>query len=245
MSWSWVVRMLIILVVVLLVVAGTVVALRLTDPGTEEVAEATPMPAATEAEPTPTPLVTPMPQLSTPTPAPIPTPPPAPTAAPAVTPVAEPEPALAAGDPCTAELSAAIAAANASQSAFMRGDLEAGQLSNTWGAMAARAQAAAQSLLDKTTDTYSVVRITAIVPLVSGCTVQSVSEDESEVVVETQEVWTYDAVLSCTASDAEQTSRETVTYPGEQYTFVRDGDTWSLQNWDIGAVSIDPAWQCT
>ncbi len=242
MRWSWVVRMLIILVVVLLVVAGTVVALRLTDPGTEEVAEATP--AATEVPVTPTPLVTPMPQLSTPTPEPIPTPPPAPTAAPAVTPVSS-EPVLAAGDPCTADLSAAIAAANASQSAFMRGDLEAGQLNNTWGAMAARAQAAAQSLLDKTTDTYSVVRITAVVPLVSDCTVQSVSEDESEVVVETQEVWTYDAVLSCTASDAEQTSRETVTYPAERYTFVRDGDAWSLQDWNIGAVNIDPAWQCT
>ena len=244
MSWSWVVRMLIILVVVLLVVAGTVVALRLTDPGTEEVAEATPMPAATEAQPTPTPLVTPMPQLSTPTPAPIPTPPPAPSPVPESTP--EPAaPALAAGDPCSAELSAAIAAANASQSAFMRGDLDGGQLSNTWGVMAARAQAAAQSLLDKTTDTYSVVRITAVVPLVSDCTVQSVSADESQVVVETEEVWTYDAVLSCTASDAEQTSRETVTYPGEQYTFVRDGDAWSLQNWEIGAVNIDPAWQCT
>ncbi len=243
MSWSWVVRMLIILVVVLLVVAGTVVALRLTDPGTEEVAEATPA-AATEVPSTPTPLVTPMPQLATPTPAPIPTPPPAPSPVPEAT--AQPAaPALAAGDPCTAELSAAIAAANASQSAFMRGDLEAGQLSNTWGAMAARAQAAAESLLAKTTDAYSVVRISAVVPLVNNCTVQSVSEDQSEVVVETQEVWTYDAVLSCTATDAEQTSRETVTYPGEQYTFVRDGDAWSMQDWNIGVVNIDPAWQCT
>ena len=243
MSWSWVVRMLIILVVVLLVVAGTVVALRLTDPGTEEVAEATPA-AATEVPSTPTPLVTPMPQLATPTPAPIPTPPPAPSPVPVAT--AQPAaPALAAGDPCTAELSAAIAAANASQSAFMRGDLEAGQLSNTWGAMAARAQAAAESLLAKSTDAYSVVRISAVVPLVNNCTVQNVSEDQSEVVVETQEVWTYDAVLSCTATDAEQTSRETVTYPGEQYTFVRDGDAWSMQDWNIGVVNIDPAWQCT
>ena len=33
MSWSWVIRMLIILIVILVVVAGTVVALRLTDPG--------------------------------------------------------------------------------------------------------------------------------------------------------------------------------------------------------------------
>ncbi len=245
MRWSWVVRMLVILVVVLLVVAGTVVALRLTDPGTEEeVAEGTPMPQATEMAPTPASVITPMPEAATPTPAPIATPPPAPSPIPEATP--EPEtPALAAGDPCTAELSAAIAAANASQSAFMRGELEAAQLSATWGAMAARAQSAAQSLLDKTTDAYSVVRITAIEPLVSNCTVQSVSADASEVVVETEEVWTYNAVLSCTATDAEQTSRETVTYPGEQYTFVRDGDAWSMQNWDIGAVNIDPAWQCT
>lgn len=241
MRWSWVVRMLIILVVVLLVVAGTVVALRLTDPGTEEVAEATPMPQATEAAPTPASVITPMPEATTPTPTPIATPPPAPTAAPEATPI----PALAAGDPCTSELSTAIAAANASQSAFMRGELEAAQLSAAWGVMAARAQSAAQSLLDKQTAAYSVVRITAIVPLVNNCTVQSVSADASEVVVETEEVWTYDAVLSCTASDDEQTSRETVTYPGEQYTFVRDGDAWSMRNWDIGAVNIDPAWQCT
>lgn len=241
MRWSWVVRMLVILVVVLLVVAGTVVALRLTDPGTEEMAEATPM---AEAPATPESVVTPMPEAATPTPAPIATPPPAPSPVPEAT--AGPEtPALAAGDPCTAEISAAIAAANASQSAFMRGELNAGQLSSTWGAMAARAQAAAQSLLDKQTDTYSVVRITAIAPLVNTCAVLSVSADASEVVVETQEVWTYDAVLSCTATDTEQTSRETVTYPGEQYTFTRDGDAWSMQNWDIGAVNIDPAWQCT
>ncbi len=240
MRWSWVVRMLIILVVVLLVVAGTVVALRLTDPGTEEVAEATPMPQATEAAPTPASVITPMPEATTPTPTPIATPPPAPTAAPEATPI----PALAAGDPCTSELSTAIAAANASQSAFMRGELEAAQLSAAWGVMAARAQSAAQSLLDKQTDAYSVVRITAIVPLVNNCIVQSVSADANEVVVETEEVWTYDAVLSCTATDAEQTSRETVTYPGEQYTFVRDGDAWSMRNWDIGAVDIDPAWQC-
>jgi len=234
--------MLVILVVVLLVVAGTVVALRLTDPGTEEVAEATPMPEATEVAPTPASVITPMPKATTPTP--IATPPPAPSPVPEATP--EPDtPALAAGDPCTSELSTAIAAANASQSAFMRGELEAAQLSATWGAMAARAQSAAQSLLDKTTDTYSVVRITAIVPLVNTCTVLSVSADASEVVVETEEVWTYDAVLSCTATDSEQTSREIVTYPGEQYTFVRDGDAWSLRNWDIGAVNIDPAWQCT
>lgn len=241
MRWSWVVRMLVILVVVLLVVAGTVVALRLTDPGTEEMAEATPM---AEMPATPESVVTPMPEAATPTPAPIATPPPAPSPVPEAT--AGPEtPALAAGDPCTAEISAAIAAANASQSAFMRGELNAGQLSSTWGAMAARAQAAAQSLLDKQTDTYSVVRITAIAPLVNTCAVLSVSADANEVVVETQEVWTYDAVLSCTATDAEQTSRETVTYPGEQYTFTRDGDAWSMQNWDIGAVNIDPAWQCT
>lgn len=241
MRWSWVVRMLVILVVVLLVVAGTVVALRLTDPGTEEMAEATPM---AEAPATPESVVTPMPEAATPTPAPIATPPPAPSPVPEAT--AGPEtPALAAGDPCTAEISAAIAAANASQSAFMRGELNAGQLSSTWGAMAARAQAAAQSLLDKQTDTYSVVRITAIAPLVNTCAVLSVSADANEVVVETQEVWTYDAVLSCTATDTEQTSRETVTYPGEQYTFTRDGDAWSMQNWDIGAVNIDPAWQCT
>lgn len=244
MRWSWVVRMLVILVVVLLVVAGTVVALRLTDPGTEEAAEATPMAEATEAQPTPVSVVTPMPEAATPTPAPIATPPPAPSPVPEATPGSE-TPALAAGDPCTAELSAAIAAANASQSAFMRGELDAGQLSSTWGAMAARAQSAAQSLLDKTTDAYSVVRITAIVPLVNNCTVQSVSADANEVVVSTQEVWTYDAVLSCTATDAEQTSRETVTYPGEQYTFARQDDAWVMQNWDIGAVNIDPAWQCT
>lgn len=244
MRWSWVVRMLVILVVVLLVVAGTVVALRLTDPGTEEMAEATPMAETSEMPATPESVITPMPEAATPTPAPIATPPPAPSPVPEAT--AGPEtPALAAGDPCTAEISAAIAAANASQSAFMRGELNAGQLSSTWGAMAARAQAAAQSLLDKQTDTYSVVRITAIAPLVNNCTVQSVSADANEVVVETQEVWTYDAVLSCTATDAEQTSRETVTYPGEQYTFTRDGDAWSMQNWDIGAVNIDPAWQCT
>lgn len=244
MSLSWVVRMLIILAVALLVVAGTVVALRLTDPGTEEVAEATPMPQATEVPPTPSPLVTPMPKLATPTPAAIPTPPPAPSPVPDATP--EPAaPALAAGDPCTSELSTAVAAANASQSAFIRGELEAAQLSATWGPMAARAQSAGQSLLDKRTAAYSVVRITAIVPLVNNCTVQSVSADASEVVVETQEVWTYDAVLSCTASDDEQTSRERVTYPGEQYTFVRDGDAWRMQDWDIGVVNIEPSWQCT
>ncbi len=241
MSWSWVVRMLIILVVVLLVVAGTVVALRLTDPGTEEVVEASPMPQATEVPPTPTPLVTPLPSLATPTPVPIPTPPPAPTAVAEVTPL----PALAAGDPCTTELSAAIAAANNSQSALMRGEINASQLSATWGAMAARAQSSAESLLAKSTDTYSVVRITTIVPVVSTCALQSVSDDESEVVVETQEVWTYDAVLSCTASDDEQTSREVVNYPGQSYTFARQGDAWVMQNWIIGVVNIDPAWQCT
>ena len=244
MRWSWVVRMLIILVVVLLVVAGTVVALRLTDPGTEEVAEATPMADATEVPPTPASVITPMPEAATPTPAPIATPPPAPSPVTEATP--EPEtPALAAGDPCTAELSAAIAAANASQSAFMRGELDAGQLSNTWGAMAARAQSAAQYLLDKRTAAYSVVRITAVVPLVNDCTVQSVSADTNEVVVETQEMWTYDAVLSCTATDAEQTSREVVSYPSEQYTFARQGDAWVMQNWEFGTATIDPAWQCT
>ena len=237
MSWSWVVRMLIILVVVLVVVAGTVVALRLTDPGAEEVMEASPMPQATVLLPTPAPLVTPMPKLATPTPPPIPTPPPAPEATSV--------PALAAGDPCTPELSAAIAAANDSQSALMRGELDASQLSATWGAMAARAQSSAASLLAKSTNAYSVVRITAIVPQVNTCTLQSVSEDESEVVVETQEVWTYDAVLSCTASDNEQTLRELVTYPGQEYTFARQGDAWVMQNWNIGVVNIEPAWQCT
>ena len=237
MSWSWVVRMLIILVVVLVVVAGTVVALRLTDPGAEEVMEASPMPQATVLLPTPAPLVTPMPKLATPTPPPIPTPPPAPEATSV--------PALAAGDPCTPELSAAIAAANDSQSALMRGEINASQLNATWSAMAARAQSSAAALLAKTTDAYSVESITTVVPQVNTCTLQSVSEDESEVVVETQEVWTYVAVLSCTASDDEQTSRELVTYPGQEYTFARQGDAWVMQNWNIGVVNIEPAWQCT
>lgn len=240
MSWSWVVRMLIILAVVLLVVAGTVVALRLTDPGTEEVTDATPTPQETAQEQaTPTPLVTPFPTLTPATP--IPTPPPAPTAAPAEAPAST----LAAGDPCTAELSAAIGAANESQTRLMLGNLQAAQLSATWGEMAARAQSSAESLLAKRTDTYSVVRITAIQAQVNDCTLQSVSADGNEVVLETQEVWTYDAVLSCTASDEEQTSRETVTYPGQQYTFARDGDSWTMQNWIIGVVNIGPAWQCT
>ena len=39
MSWTWVIRMLVILIVLLLVIAGTVVALRLTDPGSEEAEE--------------------------------------------------------------------------------------------------------------------------------------------------------------------------------------------------------------
>lgn len=237
MSWSWVVRMLVILVVVLLVVAGTVVALRLTDPGTDEVVEATPTAEAMEATSSPTPLVTPLPTLTPATP--IPTPPPTP--APAATAV----PTLAAGDPCTSALSAAIAAANASQSALMRGELSAAQLGATWGAMAARAESAAASLLAKTTDTYSVVRITAIDPQVINCAVQSASDDGNQVVVETQEAWTYDAVLSCTASDEEQSSREIVTYPGQQYTFTREGGAWVMQNWNIGVVNIDPAWRCT
>ena len=239
MSWSWVVRMLVILVVVLLVVAGTVVALRLTDPETDEVVEATPTTDAMEAASSPTPLVTPFPTLTPATP--IPTPPPPPTPAPEATAV----PTLAAGDPCTSALSAAIAAANASQSALMRGELDASQLGATWGAMASRAQSAGASLLAKTTDTYTVNRITAIDPQVNNCTVQSVSDDGNQVVVETQEVWTYDAVLNCTASDDQQTSRELVTYPGQQYTFAREGGAWVMQNWIIGVVNIDPAWRCT
>jgi hypothetical protein len=230
--------MLIILIVVLLVVAGTVVALRLTDPGSEE-AEATPAPQETSQQaPTPTPLVTPMPKLSSATPTPA-----ASEATPA--PEATAAPALAAGDPCTSGLSSAIAAANASQSAFMRGESSADQLSASWGDLAARAQASGESLLAKRTDAYSVVRITAIDPQVNNCTILSVSDDENEVVVETQEVWTYDAVLSCTASDDEQTSRELVTYPGQQYTFARDGDGWRMQGWNIGVVNIEPAWACT
>ena len=241
MSWTWVIRMLIILIVVLVVVAGTAVALRLTDPGADEVVEVTPTTEAMESEPTPTPLVTPYPTLGSPTPLPIPTPPPAPTPEPEGTPAT----AIAVGDPCTSDLSAAIIAANESQAAVMRGELDAAQLSATWGEVTARAQASAAYLLGKSTDTYSVNRITAIVLQLNTCTVQSVSEDESEVVVETQEVWTYEAVLNCTASDEEQTSREVVTYPGQQYTFAREGDGWRMQDWSLGAVNIDPAWQCT
>ena len=241
MSWTWVIRMLIILIVVLVVVAGTAVALRLTDPGADEVVEATPTTEAMESEPTPTPLVTPFPTLGTPTPLPIPTPPPAPTQAPEGTPAT----AIAVGDPCTSDLSGAIVAANESQAAVMRGELDAAQLSATWGEVTARAQASAAYLVGKSTDTYSVNRITAIVLQLNTCIVQSVSEDESEVVVETQEVWTYEAVLNCTASDEEQTSREVVTYPGQQYTFAREGDGWRMQDWSLGAVNIDPAWQCT
>ena len=242
MSWSWVIRMLIILVVVLIVVAGTVVALRLTDPGTDEIAEATPTPQEEAMVETPTPLVTPFPTLTPATPIPTPPPPPQ-TSTPA--PEATPLPTLAAGDPCTSELSAAIAAANQAQSALMRGEIQAAQLSATWGAMAARAQSAAESLLAKQTATYSVNRITAIDPQVNNCTVQCVSADENQVVVETQEVWTYDAVLNCTASEDEQTSREIVTYPGQQYTFARQGDAWQMENWNIGVVNIAPAWQCS
>ena len=241
MSWTWVIRMLIILIVVLVVVAGTAVALRLTDPGADEVVEVTPTTEAMESEPTPTPLVTPYPTLGSPTPLPIPTPPPAPTPVPEGTPAT----AIAVGDPCTPDLSGAIVAANESQAAVMRGELDAAQLSATWGEVTARAQASAAYLLGKSTDTYSVNRITAIVLQLNTCTVQSVSEDESEVVVETQEVWTYEAVLNCTASDEEQTSREVVTYPGQQYTFAREGDGWRMQDWSLGAVNIDPAWQCT
>ena len=237
MSWTWVIRMLVILVVLLLVIAGTVVALRLTDPGSGEAEEATPTVLEMQA----TPVASPAAQL--PTPAPTPAPRPLPTATPVPQPTAVP--ALAAGEPCTPGLSAAIAAANESQSALMRGEIDAAQLSATWGAMAARAQASAESLLAKTTTAYSVERITAIAPQLSTCTVQSVSDDENEVVVQTQEVWTYDAVLSCTASDNEQTSRELVTYPGQDYTFARQGDAWVMQNWNIGVVNIDPAWQCT
>ena len=241
MSWTWVIRMLIILIVVLVVVAGTVVALRLTDPGAGEAAEGTP--TAKESmeslPPTPTPSVTPFPTLGSPTPLPIP--PPAPTPVPEGTPAT----AIAVGDPCTPDLSAAIVAANESQAAVMRGELDAAQLSATWGEVTARAQASAAYLLGKSTDTYSVNRITAIVLQLNTCTVQSVSEDESEVVVETEEVWTYDAVLNCTASDEEQISQEVVTYPGQQYTFAREGNGWRMQDWSLGAVSIEPAWQCT
>ena len=241
MSWTWVIRMLIILIVVLVVVAGTVVALRLTDPGAGEAAEGTP--TAKESmeslPPTPTPSVTPFPTLGSPTPLPIP--PPAPTPVPEGTLAT----AIAVGDPCTPDLSAAIVAANESQAAVMRGELDAAQLSATWGEVTARAQASAAYLLGKSTDTYSVNRITAIVLQLNTCTVQSVSEDESEVVVETQEVWTYDAVLNCTASDEEQISQEVVTYPGQQYTFAREGNGWRMQDWSLGAVSIEPAWQCT
>ena len=241
MSWTWVIRMLIILIVVLVVVAGTAVALRLTDPGADEVVEVTPTTEAMESEPTPTPLVTPYPTLGSPTPLPIPTPPPAPTSGPEGTPAT----AIAVGDPCTPDLSGAIVAANESQAAVMRGELDAAQLSATWGEVTARAQASAAYLLGKSTDTYSVNRITAIVLQLNTCIVQSVSEDESEVVVETQEVWTYEAVLNCTASDEEQTSREVVTYPGQQYTFAREGDGWRMQDWSLGVVNIEPAWQCT
>ena len=241
MSWTWVIRMLIILIVVLVVVAGTVVALRLTDPGAGEAAEGTP--TAKESmeslPPTPTPSVTPFPTLGSPTPLPIP--PPAPTPVPEGTLAT----AIAVGDPCTPDLSAAIVAANESQAAVMRGELDAAQLSATWGEVTARAQASAAYLLGKSTDTYSVNRITAIVLQLNTCTVQSVSEDESEVVVETEEVWTYDAVLNCTASDEEQISQEVVTYPGQQYTFAREGNGWRMQDWSLGAVSIEPAWQCT
>ena len=239
MSWTWVIRMLIILIVVLVVVAGTAVALRLTDPGADEVVEATPTTEAMELEPTPS--VAPFPTLGTPTPLPIPTPPPAPTPEPEGTPAT----AIAVGDPCTSDLSGAIVAANESQAAVMRGELDAAQLSATWGEVTARAQASAAYLVGKSTDTYSVNRITAIVLQLNTCIVQSVSEDESEVVVETQEVWTYEAVLNCTVSDEEQTSREVVTYPGQQYTFAREGDGWRMQDWSLGAVNIDPAWQCT
>ena len=242
MSWTWVIRMLIILIVVLVVVAGTAVALRLTDPGAGEAAEGTPTSKESmESEPTPTPSVAPFPTLGTPTPLPLPTPPPAPTPEPEGTPAT----AIAVGDPCTSELSAAIVAANESQAAVMRGELDAAQLSATWGEVTARAQASAAYLLGKSTDTYSVNRITAIVLQLNTCIVQSVSEDESEVVVETQEVWTYDAVLNCTASDEEQISQEVVTYPGQQYTFAREGDGWRMQDWSLGVVNIDPAWQCT
>ena len=239
MSWTWVIRMLIILIVVLVVVAGTAVALRLTDPGADEVVEATPTTEAMELEPTPS--VAPFPTLGTPTPLPIPTPPPAPTPEPEGTTAT----AIAVGDPCTSDLSGAIVAANESQAAVMRGELDAAQLSATWGEVTARAQASAAYLVAKSTDTYSVNRITAILIQLDTCTVQSVSADESEVVVETQEVWTYTAVLNCTASDDEQTSREVVAYPGQQYTFAREGEGWRMLDWSIGVVNIDPAWQCT
>ena len=242
MSWSWVIRMLIILVVVLVVVAGTVVALRLTDPESEEAGAATPTTeAGMAAEVTPTPAATTAPTPPTATPLPLPTPSPAPTTVPEPTAV----PALAAGDPCTPALNATIAAANRSQSAFMRGEAAADQLSATWGALADRAQASAEFLMAKTTDTYSVVAITAIDPQVNDCSIQSVTEDGNEVVIETQEVWTYDATLRCTASDDEQTSREVVTYPGQQYTLARVDDGWELQGWVIGVVNIAPAWECT
>ena len=241
MSWSWVVRMLVLLVVVLLVIAGTVVALRLTDPGTEESVEATATPQeSAQAQPSPPAIVSPTPTLAPPPPTPVPTAPPAPTAAPEVT----PEPALAAGDPCTSEISAAIAAANESQSALMRGELEAAQLSATWGEMAARAQSSAASLLEKRTDAYSVARITAVAPVVSTCTVQSAAA-ENEVVVTTAEVWTYDAVLSCAATEDEQASREVVRYPAQEYTFARADGAWQMRDWILGAVNIETPWQCT
>ncbi len=237
MSGSRVIGFLIAVLVVLLVVAGTVVALRVTDPGSEEAAEPTPMPQE-EAQATPA-------MIASPTPMPAPAPTPVPTPLPTATPLPEPmpAPALAAGAPCTPALSAAISAANQAQSAFMRGETNAAQLSAAWGEMAARAESAATSLLQKTTDTYSVARITGVAQDVSTCAVLSVSGDD-EVVVETAETWTYDAVLSCAATEDEQTSRAVVGYPAQQYTFARVGDSWQMRDWNLGAVNIQTAWQC-
>ena len=240
MSGSRVIGFLIAVLVVLLVVAGTVVALRVTDPGSEEAAEATPMP---QEEAQGTPVLAASPTIASPTPMPPPTP--VPTPLPTATPLPEPTPApaLAAGAPCTPALSAAIGAANQAQSAFMRGETDAAQLSAAWGEMAARAESAATSLLQKTTDTYSVARITGVAQDVSTCAVLSVSGDD-EVVVETAETWTYDAVLSCAATEDEQTSRAVVGYPAQQYTFARVADSWQMRDWNLGAVNIQTAWQC-
>lgn len=239
MSGSRVIGLLVAVLVILLVVAGTVVALRLTDPGSEEVAEATPTPQESAPAPaTPAVIVSPTP-TTPPPPAPTPTPLPEPTPLPDPTPA----PALTAGVPCPSDISAAIAAANGAQSAFMRGELEAAQLSATWGEMAERARTAAASLLAKETDAYSVVRITAVAPQVNTCTVLSVSAAD-EVVVETAEVWTYDATLSCAATEDEQASREVVRYPAQQYTFTGASGSRALQNWVLGAVTIETPWQC-
>ncbi len=241
MSGSRVIGLLVAVLVILLVVAGTVVALRLTDPGSEEMAEATPTPQeSAPAQATPAVIVSPTP--TTP-PAPPPTATPLPEPEPTPLPDPTPAPALTAGVPCPSDISAAIAAANGAQAAFMRGELEAAQLTATWGEMAARAQTAAASLLAKETDAYSVVRITDVAPQVNTCTVLSVSAAD-EVVVETAEVWTYDATLSCAATEDEQASREVVRYPAQQYTFTGASGSRVMQDWVLGAVNIETPWQC-